>query len=368
MKFRLECVGEQFCQLYFGFDASEVNAMFIKYNEDGSLEEVTTDKIIETIEDVIDDKFNELDVTLVGPRKTSIITRVEKGKPLLGITKSCILPDDINISLPTFIPEELYEFKVEESSIDNFVHNVLIENNLYDLKDIKIVDDDCVVTYDLRYVKDDLIINEIKDQTTDVDDEDDIDLDKFMGKRINNEIVIDKDEVDTIAKITRIQKKVPYELTNEVVSKLKIGSKTPKGFIEKVRNVLEFQKDIQIAMYFIIESISKSEQIKFDDVVVNFLLDSFPETNECDKDLVINSSKKMLICEYLVKVVELKTGSEGIISEALQKKIDESSRLFFLADGRRSQSFLRTLFEDQIDQIKVLEYCKEAGLISNIKL
>ena len=35
------------------------------------------------------------------------------------------------------------------------------------------------------------------------------------------------------------------------------------------------------------------------------------------------------------------------------------SKLIFLADGRKSQSFTRTLFEDQIRQVKLLEYCNK---------
>lgn len=376
MKFKLDCVNEQFCQLYFSLSASEVNNMF-KENEyslqryalDNVADEDIVEAILDKLEGIIDDKFCELEVVTVGPRKTSVLTKIERNKPIMGICKTCVLPDDINISLPTYIPDELYNFKIDESSIDNFIHNSLIENGLYDLKDVDVVDDDCIVTYNLRYIKDDLILNEISDQTIDMsDDEEDIDSSKFDGKKNKDEVVIDKDDYSTIAIITRIQKKIPYELTNEVVTKFKMGIKTKKGFIDRVKSVLEFQRDVQIAMYFIVESISKTNQIEFDDVVINYLLDTFPNVNESDKDLIIASTKKMLICEYLVKVVELKTGDLEISSEELQKKIKDSSRLFFLASGRKAQSFLVTLFEDQVQQIKVLEYCRDSGLISNIKL
>ena len=82
---------------------------------------------------------------------------------------------------------------------------------------------------------------------------------------------------------------------------------------------------------------------------------------------MVQNIKRMLITEYLIKIVELKTDDEDL-SDEVNKKMNDLSKLIFLADGRKSQSFTRTLFEDQIRQVKLLEYCKEAGLISNIRL
>ena len=92
----------------------------------------------------------------------------------------------------------------------------------------------------------------------------------------------------------------------------------------------------------------------------------------------VNNLSLSLICLFgaiLYKANKLTLGdisSFVLYSKKFSGPINEIanilSKLIFLADGRKSQSFTRTLFEDQIRQVKLLEYCKEAGLISNIRL
>lgn len=370
MKYKFEYVNDQFCQMYFSFSVKEVNELFIEAKEDNIVnDEDILDYIKSKIdEDILEDKLDELEIITIGPRLTNFMTDIKAGKPLMGITRCCVLPEDINLSLPTEIPEAMYNFQIDDETIETLIHSLLISNNLYEIKDVDVVSDDCIVTYDLCYMKDDLILNKIENQTTDTDTDIDIDFNKFKNKKVNGKITIDKDEVNTVAIIKKIEKKVPYELTNEVVSKLRFGSiKTKKGLFDKVRSVLEFQKDIQTAVFYIVESIHSTNQINFEDNVIEFFLKGLPEIEANNKKEIIDNIKRMLITEILIKVIELKTDDEDISPE-LYKKLDDLSKLIFIADGRKSQSLLRDMFDDQIRQLKLLEFCKETGMVSNIKI
>lgn len=372
MRTKLEPVNEQFYQLYFSFSITEVEKMFEevfdKYtylpDSDEAIEEIK-EKIDN---EILEDEIEDLDLVVVGPRITKFMTTVKKGKPLMGITQMCVLPDDINISLPTFIPEELFKFDIDDETVENLIKEILIGNNLYSMEEVNIVDEDSVITYDLCYTNDDLLINKIENQEFDMQSDDELNPKLFINKKVGNEVVIDKSEITTIAKITKIEKKVPYSLTDEVISKLKFGSvKTKSGFVKKIKSILEFQKDIQISVFYITEAILSSGQFKFSDVVINYFLKAVNKVENKITESLKNNIRRMLIMEYLIKIVELKT-DDDFLSESTEKKLDDLSKLIFLADGRKPQTFTRTLFEDQVRQVRLLEYCKEAGLISNIRL
>ena len=372
MRTKLDFVNDQFCQMYFSFSKDEVNKLFEQvFDEFGYLDNSldAREEVKNKIDfDILEDKMEESEIVIIGPRSTKFMTSIEKNKPIMGITQMCILPEDINISLPTFIPEELYKFEIDDNTVDNFVREILIENNLYRLENVARVLEDSIITYDLCYTSDDLLIKKVENQKFDMENDDDFDSAIFKNKKIGNEVVLDKGEVVTIAKITKIEKKVPFELNNEIVGKIKFGAiKTKESFLKRIKNTLEFQKDIQISIFYIIEAILNSNQFDFSDIVLNHFLKPIKNIEEHNKDSLVQNIKRMLITEYLIKIVELKTDDEDL-SDEVNKKMNDLSKLIFLADGRKSQSFTRTLFEDQIRQVKLLEYCKEAGLISNIKL
>ena len=372
MRTKWDFINDQYCQMYFSFSKEEVNKFFEEiFDEYGYLANTieAKEEVKNKIDyEILEDKIEESGVIIIGPRSTKIMTNIEMDKPIMGITQMCILPDDINVSLPTFIPEDLYKFEIDDNTVGNFAREILIENNLYTLENVSRVLEDSIITYDLCYTSDDILIKKVENQKFYMENDEDFDSAIFKNKKIGNEVVLDKGEVVTIAKITKIEKKVPFELNNETVSKIKFGNiKTKETFLKKIKNTLEFQKDIQISMFYIIEAILNSNQFEFSDVVIRHFLNPIKNIDEHNKESLVQNIKRMLITEYLIKIVELKTDDENL-SDEVNKKMNDLSKLIFLADGRKSQSFTRTLFEDQIRQVKLLEYCKEAGLVSNIRL
>lgn len=371
MRFKFECIKEQLCQMYFSLSVDEVEKLFVEAKDYCNNKECEKE-IVEYIKDKIDneileEKFDEYDVITIGPRMTNFMSDITRGKPIMGISKCCLLPEDVSISLPTEIPEIMYNFNIEDSTIESLANGLLISNNFYTEQNIDFVDEDCYVTYDLCYMKDDLVLNEIKNQATEMK----FDLilsEKFRNKKVGSKVILDKDDVDTIAIIKKIEKRIPYELTDEVVCKLRFGSiKTKKGLFEKLKKILEFQKNIQTANFFIIESLLNSNQFEFDDCVIKFFFEGLPKIKDEDVEEMTNNIKRMLITEILIKIIELKTDNEDL-SPDLYRKLDDLSKLVFIADGRKSKSLLREMFDDQIRQLKILKFCRDTGMVANIKL
>lgn len=378
MDFRLEFVNEQMCQLYFSISSKEMKEMLedaIKAQsnqKDSKNSNKNFDNAVEKVkslieDDIIENKIDEYEIEVIGTKSTRYLMNFEIGRPMMGIVEMCILPDNLNFSLPTFIPDIFYESKIEKDNVKSFIDKLFLANNLFKYEDANQVSLDSIITYDLRFEKDNVVINEIKDQKFDCMNDDDLDLDLIEGKKVGSEVYIDVDDVYTILKITSIKDRVPIEENNENVAKLKFGSiKSYDSLFKKIESVLEFQKNVDVAMIFILEGIIASNQIEISDEVIRFFAKKLHEDDINDKD-ILKEIKRIVIFEYLVRVVELKT-DDGDLSNETQKKINDMSKMLFLADGRKSNIMSRQFIIEETKRAKILEYCRDNDYISNIKL
>lgn len=362
MRIKQDYVSEQFHQMYFEISVEEMDNIFTEvYEENADLIDTHTEALMESIKEKIEyevlmDEIDNLDVYMVGPKMVKYLTKIERGKMLLGIVQFCILPENLDLELPTYIPTKFLDIEITDEDIDKLVNKILLENNYYELSESEIVTKTAIVTYDLCYTKDDLLINQIKDQIFDMaSDNNDIDPLKLEGKKKADKVILDEDEIVVEARITKIEEKIPSTLTEEIVKRLKFSRViTVEGFKRKIRETVRFGKLLDVIVYYITEFVIQNKQLSFDSYVNNFYLKYAEHCDLTTEKIDYNMGiQRMLIIEYLSAIIDIKYDGDRV---EYANKVGDEQILAHLLDGS-DLYFDDSFFERRIQEVKILNYC-----------
>ncbi|HKM30334.1 MAG TPA: hypothetical protein VJZ51_06235 [Bacilli bacterium] len=368
MRIKQDYVSNQFHQMYFEISSAEMDNIFsIVYEENADLvnsrEDILLEAIKEEIEfEVIAEEIDNLDVYMVGPKMIKYLTKIEKGKPLLGIAQFCILPENLDLELPTYVPKNFLSVSTSNETIEKTIKKILLKHDYFQTVPSQTVNIASIVTYDLLYKKDDFLINTIKNQTFDMtSDSFDIDATKFVGKKVRDKIILDEDDIKVIAQITKIEEKVADMLSEEIVRKLRFSRViTVEGFKKKVKETIEFGKLLDLIVYYLTEFIIQSKQLVFDDYVINFYHRFKDNLNLANDKVDYNLGvQRMLIIEYLSSIIDLKNDSDRVKHI---NKIEDEQILANLLDGDDLE-FAESFFERRVQELKILNYCLEQNII-----
>ncbi|MFA7010451.1 MAG: hypothetical protein WC240_04425 [Bacilli bacterium] len=368
MRIKQDYVSDQFHQIYFEISSVEMDHIFADvYEENADLinsrEEFLMEAVKEKIEfEIIADEIESLDVYIIGPKMVKYLTKIEKGRSLLGIAQFCILPDNVDLELPTYVPTKFLNVMVTNEDVTNTMNQILLKQGYFQTVSDDEVTRNAVITYNLLYKKGDFLINTIQDQTFDMTSESfDIDGEKFVGRRVGDIIVLDEDEIKVEAKITKIEIKEVIPITEEIVKKLHFSRVTSvEGFYKKIKDTLEFGKLLDVIVYYLTEFIIQNKQLTFDDYVTDFY-QRFAHNLDLTSDKVEYTLgvQRMLIIEYLSSIIDMKNDNERVKHI---NKVEDEQILAHLLDGEEIY-FEESFFDRRVQELKILNYCLEEKII-----
>jgi len=368
MRIKQDYVSDQFHQIYFEISSVEMDHIFADvYEENADLinsrEEFLMEAVKEKIEfEIIADEIESLDVYIIGPKMVKYLTKIEKGRSLLGIAQFCILPDNVDLELPTYVPTKFLKITVTNEDVTNTMNQILLKQGYFQTVSDDEVTRNAVITYNLLYKKGDFLINTIQDQTFDMTSESfDIDGEKFVGRRVGDIIVLDEDEIKVEAKITKIEIKEVIPITEEIVKKLHFSRVTSvEGFYKKIKDTLEFGKLLDVIVYYLTEFIIQNKQLTFDDYVTDFY-QRFAHNLDLTSDKVEYTLgvQRMLIIEYLSSIIDMKNDNERVKHI---NKVEDEQILAHLLDGEEIY-FEESFFDRRVQELKILNYCLEEKII-----
>jgi len=368
MRIKQDYVSDQFHQMYFEISSEEMNNIFTDvYDENADLVNSRDEFIIEAVKEkieieIIADEIENLDVYIIGPKMIKYLTKIERGNSLIGIAQFCILPDNIDLELPTYIPTKFLDITIEDEDLENTIKKILLKQGYFQVVPSSEVTNEAIVTYDLLYKKDDFLINTIKDQTFDMTGENfDIDGEKFIHKHVDDIVPIDEDEIKVEAKIIKIETKSAMPITEEIVKKLHFSRViTIEGFKKKIKDTLEFGKLLDIIVYYITEFIIQNKQLVFDHYVTDFYK-RFARNLDIanDKFEYTLGIQRMLIIEYLSSIIDMKKEDERI---KYLNKVEDEQMLAHLLEGEETY-FEESFFNRRVQELNILNYCLEEKII-----
>ncbi len=199
---------------YFSIDPQEVSVLFKELckekNKKYDFLEVTTKEntpFYEFLEEeVLKQEIMRSGIVTSQIMKVKYFTLYTAKYPIVGIIKVVGIPENYEIDFPN----EIKMLTVNKKMLEKRFDEMLLRTEKFNLKETDICDKNCVFNYDLRYVNNGKVINEIKDQEYDTDLDHEIDSTLYIGVKKGDIIILSQDELVVEACITNVYKKEPY--------------------------------------------------------------------------------------------------------------------------------------------------------------
>ncbi len=373
MKIKQDYIGSQYHQVYFTFSKTDIQEIYQTVIDGYGLANANTKKEKKAIDDlvmrhietrIIDVELTKLDVIPVHWKRYRYLNDLSMTDALVIICQFCILPAGLQIKLPSQVPNELLKLPIEEATLKAFYEQLFHDFALYQVVPSEEVDLDCLVTYDLMYVKDDFIINKIVDREIENVSTTKKSFSLFLKKTIGDEVVLDEDEgVVVRGKITKITKKVYPPLTDEIVSTFHfLGMKTVEQLHVKLHEILSFSTSVAVLLDFLAEYIYINGDVVIEDAVINhFWADKeLPKAKKL-RSAYIKDTSKEIIKEYLIWVINSNfSSSDFALQEKVREELEFDKVLF--RDFKRLDDYQEYL-NRHLMEAKVLQYCIDQNIL-----
>lgn len=365
-------VSSQYHQVYFTFSISTMNKLFDEVIESRGFtrkdelkkQKQVTKLVMEKIEDeVIETELDKIDQVPVCSRKYRYLTQISRENPLIVICQFCVLSPEIQLRFPPLIPMELLQVPFIDEVVEDFTANILIMNNEFEEEEVDKATKDCIVTYDLSYVQGDFKLSEVNDLTIDLstDNEESI---LFINCQKDDIIILDEsDNVNVVAKVTRIHKMVVKKLTDELVKKINfLNTKTVSEYNKKIVDIFTFSTNSLALINYLTEFVIKSNDFEFDEYVINHFLDSeIAPKKKRELDSYIKEVKRELVKEYIITIINLNymDSEPRFLSNILEEY--EFDKILFNSPTRIDS--YQEYVNRRIYETRVLEYCLDNNII-----
>lgn len=223
--------------------------------------------------------------------KVKYFTLYSPNKPLVGIIKTVGINEDEDIEFNF----DIKEIKISKVLLEKRFNEMLLKNEKFNLEEIDVCDEHSVFEYDLRYIKNGKIIEEIKNQEYDCDLDFEIDSSHYLGTKKGDIVILSQKDIIVEALITNVYKKVPFD-----------ENRYDSQFLEEFgfNDFNEFKKE-----YMLLDK-EYSKKIKFAEDLVKEFINSY--------DIKVPSD----ICdEYEKKYGSSKNSEIAIILDAITRWI-----------------------------------------------
>ncbi|MGD9886975.1 MAG: hypothetical protein AB7T03_03310 [Bacilli bacterium] len=373
MKIKQDYVSSSYHQVYFTFTSLEIQNIYQLMMDRHSLNEGKSKKtqrqldelVMKHIEtNIIDEEINKLDVIPISWKKYRYLNDLMINQSLVIICQFCILPEGVEIHFPSKIPSDILKVTLDHELFLDFIKQLLLNNHLYQEEHQDVVTNDCVITYDLSYEKDDFMINHIANRSLNFSYENQKQFLSFLDKRIGDVIILDNEEdVVVKAKITEITKKVFPKLTDELVQKCQfLNTTTVLELTNKVTEIYQFSTIIMLLIDFLAEFIMQNDDLTFDENVLNHYWGQkeMPKSLQKQKSFKRELTKG-IIREYLIAVINLNIPDDNSLYKAKIQEEYEFDRVLF--EGFNNINDYQAYMDRHLMETKVLQYCLDQGII-----
>ena len=372
MLVRENAVSNQYHQVYFTFSISTMNRLFDEVistmgftpKEVLKKQKLITKLVMDKIEEeIIEDELDKIDKVPVSSKKYRYLTEISRDNPLLVICQFCILSMDIQLRFPPLIPLELLNIPFLDEVVKDFTESILIQNEEFEEVEVDKAVEGSFVTYDLSYVQDDFKLSEVSGLTIELNDKEEESI-LFINSKKNDIINLDEsDNVKVVAKVTKIHELVVKQLTDELVQKINfLNTKTVEEFNKKIIDIFTFSTNSVALINFLTEFVIKSDDIVFDDYVINHFLDGedVPK-KKADREAYIKEVKRELVKEYIITIINLNYIEEEprFLNQILEEY--EFDKILF-NNPSRVDSY-QEYVNRRVYETRVLEYCIDNNII-----
>lgn len=372
MLVRENAVSNQYHQVYFTFSISTMNRLFDEVistmgftpKEVLKKQKLITKLVMDKIEEeIIEDELDKIDKVPVSSKKYRYLTEISRDNPLLVICQFCILSMDIQLRFPPLIPLELLNIPFLDEVVKDFTESILIQHEEFEEVEVDKAVEGSFVTYDLSYVQDDFKLSEVSGLTIELNDKEEESI-LFINSKKNDIINLDEsDNVKVVAKVTKIHELVVKQLTDELVQKINfLNTKTVEEFNKKIIDIFTFSTNSVALINFLTEFVIKSDDIVFDDYVINHFLDGedVPK-KKADREAYIKEVKRELVKEYIITIINLNYIEEEprFLNQILEEY--EFDKILF-NNPSRVDSY-QEYVNRRVYETRVLEYCIDNNII-----
>lgn len=364
----------QICQCYFYMSSREIDEMLAQMKR----KESTTNELgisgYEEFESFyLLPKLGQMKYITFGDYNVKYFSQLQKGKPLLGSVTICVMPDAANIALPRAVPNDLIK-ELPSTLVDDILNKVALKNNMYDLEIVDKVDDESFIIYDLRYLKNNFVINTIEDQDYDMAIKDsDINPELLKNVKVGDVVILNQDEDFTIEAIIKsIHHRVPRELTDQDLSKIDcpFDVKTIVELRKIIMDIIQFKYALDSYSYFILEfTLQNSSGIITEDVIDFFINNVMLIEEEIDDELM-DKIKREIALECIDAIINYNYDYEDMVYDFSSEQIRQVSDISSLAVlmSEIDEELENENFKSDIKKYKLIRYCIDNKIVRNIKL
>ena len=372
MKIKHDIISPAYHQVYFTFSPAEMQNAYRLVRDMYSLEKPKSKKaqkqldemVVEHLEGLMDEEIANLDVIAVSWKQFRYLCETSPDQGLVVICQFCVLPPGTEIHFPPKIPTELLHVELDQMIFEDFVKQLLTANHFDYDEPQKKVTDRSLVSYDLRYMQDDFLINHLENRSISFTTVNQKQFRLFLNKAIGEEVVLDNDDgVLVKAKITGITEKRYPPLSDKLVAQCRfLNTKTVAELTDKVTEIYRYSTIVMVVVDYLVEFIWQTQVFVPDEFVINHFYDSSKiPTNPKEREVFLQGLNKYVIKEYLLSLMDL---NYRVDVQKLIKKIQEEyefdKTLFF---GSKSFEDYPEYLERHLLEAKVFQYCLDKGIV-----
>lgn len=358
-------IDNNLCIAHFSLTYKEAMHIYqeAEENNDGDTNDVEESFLMKIEKEYLNEILLDRNLISIGEKEIRIISDLKNGQPFIGVARFIVLPEVINLALPMTLPLSLkkeYTNKVNNLK-EEFVMR-LYDNGYSTFSECDQIEKDCVVTYDLRFLIDGKIVSEYSDQTLEMYKNNEIDLEKFIGAKVNDAVIVSNvDGVITDFLIKKIEKSMPYNETTEIEKFLEIGYQNYLEMFESFSNSFCYITKVNLYIDYFVDFIYQNSDIEFNNQIIEFYKKreffvydkeyDLAQTKEEREEII----KKSYIFDLLLKMVELKGSKLAEVDEYL---IEKDFKDYCLNEDYDEYDFKIYYFKNQI-----FEYLKQEKVI-----
>lgn len=330
MEIYTRIVDKHLCIAHFSFTYKEAMHIYQNIEDNCDDAEFIEEEFLKTIEiDYLNPLLDERGIIYFGNKVFRLLSDLKENQPFVGVARFLVLPEIINLALPVEIPLSIKnQIEEKKEKVNQYFRLKLLENNYAQLEDVDVIDMDCIVGYDLRFIIDGEVISNYDNQILEMYKDDALKPERFIGAKVNDAVAISNvDGVVTDFLIKKIQKKIPYDKNTTKSLFEDMGYIDYNDLYQSYRKAFFRITKVQTNVDYIIDFIYQNTQIDYPSIIESFYkeLDYFAYDKDYDFVSDEEEQKKFIhksyIFDLLAKMVELK--ASGLLNDEIEMILDD---------------------------------------------
>ena len=231
--------------------------------------------------------LNKNGIRCLSTRDTKYFNDSNPQIPFMGVTKVFVLDDNLKLAIPENLSDSVKEEIANlHKTIDKEFEEILIKIGLFYQESTEIVCENSQVFYNLHYKKNGVYINTLKNQLFDMNEDNDIDKNLFLGAQVGDQIIINSDDVVIEAEITNVISKIPYSKTRFESDNIKeLGYENLEDMYDDFEKSYYLLNKIEVIYNYIEDYAIKNTNFKIPKDLKEMFLKNNPYNKNVEKDI-----------------------------------------------------------------------------------